>query len=361
MSVEVAIVHDYLTQRGGAERVVLTMSDAFRLAPIHTALYEPSQTYAEFGDRDIRPSVANLIGPLRRHHRIGLPLYAPIFSSLMVDAQIVLCSSSGWAHGVRTGGRKLVYCYAPARWLYQTKRYAGDSVVRRIAALALRPTLRRWDKTAALSADHYITSSRAVRTAIQDVYGIDATLLPPPHYADPSGHQTKVIGVEPGFSLCIARLLPYKNVDVVVEAAKSFPRQQFVIVGDGPERPSLEKVAPPNVTFLGVVEDSQLRWLYANCSLLLAASFEDYGLTPLEAAAYGKPTVALRAGGYLDTIVEEKTGAFFDEPHPSSLVNALGQTNADAYRPRELEEHAKGFSVGAFQANLRRVVLDAGT
>src|SRR5581483_8065192 len=210
----VAIVHDYLTQRGGAERVVLALLRAFPGAPVHTSLYDPQGTFPEFAAADVRAMPINRVAALRRNHRAALPLLAPSFSRHRVDADVVVCSSSGWAHGVRTEGRKLVYCHAPARWLYQRDRYLRTAAAPvRVAAAALRAPLLRWDRRAAASADLYVTQSRAVRDAIRSAYGIDAVIVPAPHDADPLAPRTPVAGVEPGFLLCVARLLPYKNVD----------------------------------------------------------------------------------------------------------------------------------------------------
>jgi hypothetical protein len=140
----VALVHDYLTQRGGAERVVLAMARAFPGAPIHTSVHWPPGTFPEFASLDVRPGTLQRIGPLRRHHRIGLPLYPLAFGRTEIDAEVTLCSSSGWAHGVRTTGAKVVYCHAPARWLYQTDRYLGASRAGRVAPAALfRPELKK--------------------------------------------------------------------------------------------------------------------------------------------------------------------------------------------------------------------------
>lgn len=347
----VAIAHDYLTQRGGAERVVLSsMLAAFPGAPLHTSLYEPGATYPEFANHDVHTSPLDRIGPLRRHHRYGLPVYAPTFSRMRVDADAVLCSSSGWAHTVRTERRKVVYCYAPAHWLYQPQCYTGGSRVAGLAASTLGRPLRRLDRKAAATPDHYLTSSIAVRDAIRTAYGIDAEVLPPPHRADVSASQTPVVGIEPGFLLCVARLLPYKNVDVVVEALARRPQDRLVVVGDGPERCRLQKAAGPNVTFAGTVTDAELRWLYATSRAFVAASFEDYGLSPLEAAAFAKPTVALRAGGYFDTIVEDETGVFFNAPLPASVAHALTRLADRPWNDHRILAHAASFGEPAFCA-----------
>ena len=141
----------------------------------------------------------------------------------------------------------------------------------------------------------------------------------------------QVAGLEPGFVLCVSRLLPYKNVDAVVRAFESLPRERLVVAGAGPEEPRLRAIAGRNTTFAGRVTDAGLRWLYANCSLLVAASYEDFGLTPLEAACFGKPTVALRWGGYLDSI-GDANGIFFDAPVPAEIAAAIRQGLATKWR-----------------------------
>ena len=191
MGPTVAIAHDYLTQRGGAERVVLTMLEAFPDATLYTTLYDPESTYPEFRDARIVTSALDRFGPLRRHHRAALPLLAAASSRLRVDADVTVVSSSGWAHGFDISGRRLVYCHNPARWLYQADDYLGGSSSRaRTGRLALAlgaPPLRRWDRRAAVRADRYLANSTTVRDRIKAAYGIDADVVPPPHGVDALG------------------------------------------------------------------------------------------------------------------------------------------------------------------------------
>src|ERR671936_577759 len=182
----IALAHDYLTQRGGAERVVLSLVRAFPHAPLYTSFYEPAGTFPEFAPVDVRTSPLNLVAPLRRRHRLALPLLASAFSRVRIAADVAICSSSGWAHGAHVDGRKVVYCHAPARWLYQTSRYLGERGVLQRAAVA---------------------------------------------------------------SLRVPRLLPYKNVDAVVAAFARLSKELFVIVGDGPDEARLRAAASPNVHF----------------------------------------------------------------------------------------------------------------
>jgi glycosyltransferase involved in cell wall biosynthesis len=353
----VALVHDYLTQQGGAERVVLSLAAAFPGAPLYTSLYDADGTFPEFGDLDVRTLALDRVVLLRRHHRLALPVLAPAFSRLRVDAAVTVCSSSGWAHGATVTGRKVVYCHTPARWLYQSDRYlAGASGWSARALSLVTPPLRRWDRRAADSADRYVVNSTAVRRRVSDLYGVDADVIPPAVEVDLDGEAEPVDGVEPGFVLCVSRLLAYKNVEAVVDAFRSLPALRLVVVGTGPLHSHMVSIAPPNVTVLGRVGEAGLRWLYANSVGLVAASYEDFGLTPLEAASFGKPTAALRWGGFLDTTVEEVTGVFFDEPDPVSIAEGIHRLLGRTWDADALSSHARQFSTGRFIERIRAVV-----
>jgi len=330
---------------------------AFPRAPLHTALFHPAETNPAFAHADIHTLGLNRIGPLRRHHRLALPLLAPAFSTYNVDADVVLCSSSGWAHGVRATGRKVVYCYSPARWLYQGDRYLGDrrSPARYLLA-AGRPALVRWDRRQARTASRYLTLSTVVRDRIRETYGIDAEVLPPPHTIDVRGDQRSRDGLDRGFFLCVSRLLAYKNVDAVVSAFRDVPAERLVVAGTGPEQARLRQLSGPNVILVGSVDDRELRWLYDACTAVISASHEDYGLTPLEAAAFGKPAVVLRGGGFLDTVVEGGTGIFFDAPTPSDIADRVRATAAQSWSVAALQAHAEKFDERQFIRKLQAAV-----
>lgn len=358
---DVAIVHDYLTQRGGAERVALSMLKAFPDAPFFTSLYEPDSTYPEFLNYDIRPMWTNRLGLLRTHHRRGLFLYPAAFSSLRVDAKVVLCSSSAFAHGVRTAGRKVVYCYTPSRWLYSeaaTYMAGWGAPLGQVVGMAT-PLLRRWDRRAARTADRYLTTSTVVQRRIRDTYGIDARLVPPSASRPVTGMERPPADVEPGFILCVSRLLAYKNVEAVIAAFALLPGQRLVVVGEGPELAHLRAKAGPAVTMRGRVDDAELAWLYLNCAGLIAASHEDFGLTPLEAASCGKPVVALRAGGFLDTVIDGQTGLFFDQPDAPSIAAAVRSMLARTWNEELILAHADTYSEESFIARLRSAIGDS--
>lgn len=354
-----AIAHDYLTQRGGAERVVLAMHRAFPEAAIYTTLYDPEGTYPEFRAARIVTSPLNRFRMLRRHHRAALPLLAPAASALSVPADVVIASTSGWAHGFRTEGRVLAYCHSPARWLYLAEQYLGGPARRgpRGAALAaLKPHLVRWDRRAAWGADRYLANSSVVRDRIARVYSVEADILHPPHSVDVTARRDSMPELEDfvgegGHFLIVSRLLPYKNVDRAVEAFRGLD-ERLLVVGTGPLARALEGARPSNVRLAGLVTDAQMRWAYASARALIAPSHEDFGITPLEAGAWGKPTIALRAGGYLDTISESVSGHFIERPTAEAIGAAVVAFRDDDWDASAIREHVVGFSEERFRERL---------
>lgn len=363
----VAIAHDYLTQRGGAERVVLAIARAFPGARIHTSVYEPDGTYPEFADLEVVTTPLQRVAPLRRDPRRALPVLAPVVGRHRIDADLVVASSSGWAHGFDTDGRVLVYCHAPARWLYQPENYLGGPRWRSpkgLALAALTPWLRRWDAAAAARADRYLANSRVVRDRIREAYGIEAEVLAPPFGIDADGALEPVAPLadwaDEGYLLIVSRLLPYKNVGAAIEAVRG-TGHRLVVVGDGPLRAEIASSAPPNVRLARDLTDAQLRWVYAHATCLLAPSLEDFGLTPLEAAAAGVPTVALRAGGYLDTVLEGRTGVFVDEVTPRTIAAGIAAAEQTRWDPAAIRAHATSFGEDRFAQRVRALAAELGT
>ncbi len=356
--VNVAIAHDYLTTVGGAERVVFSMTQAFPDAPVYTSLYEPLAVLPELASGlDVRASPLNRVTLLRRNHRMAMPLLAATFNRIHIDADVVLCSTSGWAHGVTTPGRKIAYCHNPARWLYQRREYtANGKPLWSAMAIAIRPYLVRWDRMAAASCDRYIANSSTVAERVRRAYGRDAEVLPPPATLDPEGERRAVLDLDPGYFLSVGRLMSHKNTGDLIRAFAGLPRCQLVIVGDGPDYQRLAASLPRNVRMLGPVGDDRLRWLYANCAALVSASREDYGLTPLEAAGFGKPSVLLRYGGFLDTMVDGETAFFFDSSDPTAIAGAVRRAAKECWSDRAIRENAQRFSLPRFEDRLRDIV-----
>jgi glycosyltransferase involved in cell wall biosynthesis len=354
----VAVVHDYLTQRGGAERVVVALLRAFPEAEVHTLLYDADATFPEFRQARVVTSPLNRIGALRGHHRMALPLLAPAASRMRVDADVTVISTSGWAHGFDVRGRSIVYCHNPARWLYQGADYLGEHP-RAAVALALKalsPALRRWDRQAMARHDTYLVNSTVVRGRVRSTYGIDAPVLFPPSVVSVEGDQVPVGPFAPGFHLVVSRLLPYKNVDHAVEAFAALPDERLLVIGHGPEEERLRALMPANVAIVSNVTDSQLRWAYRHCVALLAPAIEDFGLTPLEVGAFGKPTLALRGGGYLDSVEDGVSGLFFDSAGAADIAEAVGRSRATDWDAGAIVRHGEGFGEARFASTITAAV-----
>jgi glycosyltransferase involved in cell wall biosynthesis len=354
--VRVAIVHDSIAQLGGAERVLLNVIKAFPDAPIYTAIFDPDATYPEFRHANIKPLGINRFGLFRRNHRLALPFLARAYSKLQIDADVVFCFSWGWAHGEKATGRKVVYCYTPARWLYQSDRYVGSGMsVRKAVLLLLRRPLTRWDRRKAATADRYVTLSQAVQARIASLYGLESEVLAPPPGLRCDGPSAPVAGIEPGFLLCASRFLPYKNVIPVVESFALLPEHRLVVVGTGPTEGIIRQAAGANVTVRRGVSDAELRWLYQNCGGVVTASYEDFGLTPLEGANFGKPAAVLRWGGFTDTVEDGRTGVFFDRPEGPLIAAAIRRMSELEFDPQDIKSHASGFTSDVFIGRMQRI------
>lgn len=354
---KLVIANDHIVQSGGAERVLLSMERAFAGVPIVTTVFDPELTFPAFGSCDIRTTWLQRMPLMVRHHRIGFPLYAPTFSGVTVDAPLVVCSTAGWSHGLRTTGLKVLYVHNTARWLYQRKEYLAGSLVAAAPLLSvMSPPLRRWDRASAKSADKLWVTSKVVQNRVWRHWSMESEIFPPPHGADPAAPQTSVAGIDGGFLLVVARLIHWKRVDAVVKAMESLKKHRLVVVGDGPEGGALRREAPSNCTFLGVTSQAELRWLYANCLALVSASHEDFGLTPLEAMAFGKPVVVLRRGGYLETVKEGDTGVFFDEQCPESVAAGVRSLVSTRWDPDAISKWGARYSESSFIARFREEI-----
>ena len=336
--------------------MLLAIARALPLSEIHTSFYEPSATYPEIESLGINSMPINRIRALRTHHRLAFPLLAPSFSATKIDADVTVCATAGWSHGVRTTGAKIAYWYAPARWLYQLDEYAGSRRTVRVAAKAMAPLLGPWDRRAVASVDRHVALSSVIQKRIAELYNVEVELLAPPSTFRADGPIDDSLEIEPGFILCVARLLPYKNVDVVIEAIKRSPHLRLVIVGRGPEAERFRSIAPNSTVFLEGVTDAQLRSLYRDCAALVAAAHEDFGLTPLEAAAFGRPSAVLASGGFLDTVIDGETGVTFKTATPDAVSDAIYKVTSESWNARDLIARADCFSEPVFAKRLKEIV-----
>lgn len=321
-SLSLVIAHDYLTQKGGAERVVLELVQRLRPQKIVTAVYSSEGTFREFAACRICTTFLSKVRLFRRDPRAALPFLAQAWLSLKpVEADVVICSSSGWSHMLRTSKstRKIVYCHNPARWLYQSEEYLLDrSLLARFGLALLRPYLRRIDKRAAKSADLYIANSTSVASRIRERYGIEPLVLFPPVSIDPQGDIEPIKGLNQPFFLTVGRPRGYKGLQPLIDAFEQTPHLNLVVAGGGKPTRQVR-----NVQSVGFVTDSQLRWLYLNATALISVSKEDFGLTPLEANAFGTPALLLRAGGFLDSTVEGVNGLFIENDSAEAIAQGI--------------------------------------
>lgn len=308
----VAIVHDYLAQAGGAERVVEAMHRIWPEAPIYTSVYDPEATLSSFRGMDVRTSFLQRWARHSRIHKLALPFYPAAFESFDLSGyDLVVSSTSGFAKGVITGPETchICYCHTPARFAWRYHEYVAQGgygrATRRVLPLLVH-CLRAWDYASAQRVDYFVTNSYNTARRVHKFYGRAAGVV----HAPVEAGRFRVEDTPPrGYFLTVSRLVGYKRVDLAVEACSRL-RLPLKVVGVGPDAARLRALAGPSVEFLGRLEDAQVAKLLAHCRALLFPGEEDFGITPLEAMASGRPVIAYRAGGALETVVEGKTGVF---------------------------------------------------
>ncbi|MBM2810648.1 MAG: glycosyltransferase family 4 protein [Chloroflexi bacterium] len=356
-TVRVALVHDYLNQYGGAERVLEALHDIYPDAPVYTSLYDRATMPAHFGAWDIRTSFLQRVPLSRRFHRAMLMLYPLVFESFdLTKYDVVISNSSAWAKAVITPPDTLhvCYCLAPMRfaWTYQdyVERERLGGLARR-ALPSVMHYLRIWDTVTADRVDRFIGISRAVVARIQKYYRREADLIAPPVDVE-----NAPFSVEAGDNfLVVSRLVPYKRVDLAVDACTrhGLPLE---IVGDGRDRSRLESAAGPTVRFRGHLSDDEVRLALSHCRAFLFPGEEDFGIAPIEAMAAGRAVIAYAGGGALDTMVDGVTGRFFSPQTPEALAEQLLQFRATAYSPSAIREHAMEFDTRSFQRKVEQYV-----
>jgi glycosyltransferase involved in cell wall biosynthesis len=352
----VALVHDWLNQAGGAEVVLRVLHEMWPGAPVYTTIQDPARVPTP--GWDVRLDWLDRLPGIHRRHQPFLPLYAVAWSRRQVlGHDLVLSNKSGFCHGVRTGGAPhLCYCLTPTRYVWEPEAYVRYESLPPGAGMALRvllPALRRWDRAAAARVTRFVAISSVVRARIARYYGRDSTVIFPP--ADVAGLP---LSAHPGdYDLVLSRLVPYKRIDLAVSAYRLLGRR-LVVVGDGRDRERLERLAGPTVAFRGHLPGEAVAELVAGCRALVWPGVEDYGLAPVEAMAAGKPVIARRAGGVLDTVVEGVTGVFFDDEDPAALAAAVARADAIAWRAGAIRAHALQFGRATFERCLREAVTE---
>jgi glycosyltransferase involved in cell wall biosynthesis len=350
----VALVHDWLNQIGGAENVLEMLVRMFPGAPVFTSMYAAGIMPAAYRAWDIRTTFMQRLPGVTTHHQAYLPLYPLAFS--LVDLRgydLILSNKSGFCHGVPAppGATHVCYCLTPTRFLWQYDAYRAREQLNPAMDLVLKPVvalLRRWDYAAAQRVHHFIAISTEIRERIRRFYNRESTIIYPP--ADIARFQP--VREPPGdYFLAGGRLIPYKRVDLAVGACSDLGLK-LLVYGEGRDRPALERLAGPTVTFLGRVSGDELARLCAGAKAFIFPGLEDFGIAPVEAQAAGRPVIAFRGGGALDTVVPGHTGEFFAEPTVASLKATMAAFDPTAYDPSACRTNAERFSTERFEREL---------
>ncbi len=356
---KVALVHDYLNQMGGAERVVMAFHQLFPDAPIYTSIYDPQRVDPVFHSMDIRTSFMQKLPMVTKHHQPYLPFYPFAMEHLDLRGyDLVLSSSSAFGKGVITRPETLhiCYCHTPMRWCWNYREYVEREQLGRVARSVLPlliTALRIWDQTSAMRVDHFIANSPVVAERIQKYYRREAVIIPPPVEAGRFSFDPDAV-VE-NYFLIVSRLIPYKRIDLAIEACNRL-RLPLVIIGAGRDLERLKHMAGPTIRFLGRLSDDEVVYYYAHCRAFLFPGEEDFGITPLEAQASGRPVIAYGAGGVLASVVDGITGAFFREPTVESLVAVLASFDERGYDPQTIRNHALEFDLPRFHRRILQYI-----
>lgn len=353
---KVALVHDYLNQMGGAERVVLALHEIFPDAPIYTSIYDPQRVDPAFQKMDIRTSFMQKFPGVTKHHQPYLPFYPFAMESLDLRGyDLVLSSSSAFGKGVitRPETMHICYCHTPMRWCWNYDEYVEreqlSGTARKVLPFLITG-LRIWDQTSAMRVDHFIANSPIVAERIQKYYRRDAIVIPPPVEASRFPFDPMVVSED--YFLTLSRLIPYKRVDLAIEACNQL-HLPLVIIGDGRDMERLKHLAGPTIRFMGRLSDEEVLHYFARCRAFLSLNEEDFGITPLEAQASGRPVIAYGAGGALTSVVNGVTGKFFTEQTVESLSTVLASFEERTYDSHVIRNHALEFDTPRFK---RRVL-----
>jgi len=376
----VALVHNWLVTLGGADRVLLALHDVFPQAPVFVGVHDLGGLPEAFRRLDVRATWLQQIPGAAQRHRLLVPLMPLAFSRLVLRGyDVVISSSHACSHSVSTpGARHICYCHTPMRyaWDLRDEYLAALPGVTRPAARVMLAWLRRRDSAAAAHVDEFIANSHYVASRIRRHYGRESTVIYPPVDTDfftplestqstqPTQSNAYESGEQEDFYLVVSRLVPYKRVDVAVEAFNRLGRP-LVIVGDGPERRRLQAMARPHIRFVGELADVAVRRYYRQCRALVFPGEEDFGLVPVEAQACGRPVIAYGRGGALESVVQGVTGIFFDTQTPDALSAGVRAAEATRFDAATIRRHAEQFSrqrfIGQIEEFVARSLENAGT
>jgi glycosyltransferase involved in cell wall biosynthesis len=354
---KIAIVHDYLNQYGGAERVLELFHQIYPQAPVYTIVYDQTKVPHSYRQWDIRTSFINRLPWVRRHYEKYFFLYPWAIENLDLSGyDIIISSSSAWAKGAvkRRGAVHICYMYNAMRFVWDWKENVlreHHQLIQPLLKLMLE-SVKRWDIRTASNPDVLVVDSIEVQKRVEKYYNRSSLVLNPgvdTEYFRPGSNT-------PGeYYLAVARLKPYKRIDVAVQAFNRWGRS-LIIAGDGPELKRLRDIAGPNIRFVGKVSDEDLLSLYQNCRAMIFTPLEDFGIAPLEAQACGRPVIAFGKGGSLETVVDGITGMFYYHQDPEALLEILEKFEKSSFSPSAIRDHAIKYDNKIFIAKFREIV-----
>ncbi len=360
------LVHEYLTRLGGAERVLARIAHLFPEAPIYTLLYSEQKTGSVFPRSRVKTSFLQRFPRfLQKRVKFLAPLCPSAVEAFDLSKhRLVISSSNSFAKGViiKPQTMHVCYCHAPSTFVWDVfHSYRKDQRKGGIMNFGINLVahyLRQWDRQAADRVDYFIANSQTTQKRIQKFYRRDSEVIYPP---------VDVARITPtrendGFFLIVSQLTPYKRIDIAVEAFNKLGLP-LVVVGDGPERKRLEKMAASNVTFTGFLTDEEVVDYYQRCRGFVFAGSDDFGIAPVEAMAAGKPVLAYRDGGATETVIEGVTGEFFDAPIVELLADGVRRMleNESGYDPETIRAQAEKFSAEEFDRQIQEYIERAYT
>lgn len=355
----VALVHDWLTGMRGGEKVLLSLCRLYPEAPVFTLLHVKGSVAPEIEARPIRTTFVQRLPGVAERYRHYLPLFPAAVASLDLSGfDLIISSSHCVAKGVRVpgGALHLCYCHTPMRYVWDRfNDYFGPDRVSGVAGWTIgviAEGLRAWDVATAGGVDLFAANSAYVAERIRRYYGRPAEVIPPPVDTD---FFTPGDGTAGDYDLVVSALAPYKRLDLVLDAYRGTGRR-LKIVGRGPEAARLRRRAPPEVTFLGHVDDATLRDLYRGCRAVLMPGVEDFGIVPLEAMACGRPALVFAGGGGPESVVPGETGLLFHEATPQALRAAVDSLERVRFNSAALRTRALAFGREVFEARFRGFV-----
>lgn len=358
---KVAVVHDYFTQQGGAERVAEELYQMVPGSALFTTVALKERMPMSLRDAAVHTSWMQFAPGIKTYFRMYFLFYPLAVQALDVSQyDLVLSSSSGYAKGVRASRNALhvCYCHTPMRWVWNFNDYSsreGMGAAYRKVLKAGIAILRQWDENASREPDHFIANSHAVAKRIRATYGRVSEVIHPPVDVD----RFHVADEQEDYFVVLSRLVSYKRLDLAVKACTMLKRK-LIVIGDGPHRKQLMSEAGESIQFVGRLPDAEVERVVSRCRALIFPGEEDFGIAPLEVAAAGRPCIAYRAGGAVETIVDGVTGMFFNEQTPEHLAASIEEFERTEWSQSALRKHAECFRREVFQERMRSFLAKAG-